>query len=732
MVFVVLPASIGAFFFVVSSRLLSTSGGLRLKNSTLTDSSRSLKSSEQALNDFLENQVLKPIAHEEHQRFPRLSDQRFENGEGSASPPLSFELMKSDVIPLPASNAVNEVVASAERKKAAAAAASASETKQSRTLSVSTTSSQKLHGERPSSVQASSSTKSTTWPESSGDVKKPIVLDLERHHEHSSIEASEEVDEAFEESLTSSDLTGPQEKLEWLEFPLVDNETAYLLEPFNRVDKSGCLNVRTSRIQIINGPPGFIQPRDQSSSSKRKARPRLVAGTQYEVTLAAISKDGKQQCVGGDYFETDLQGPKWKSRPPVLDHNNGTYSITFQIHPRFAGAHNFTIILLFANYEGLNRNPARWARQQIVLSLEIDFFLPEVIHTVADTSWISKMLRSASLSSLPSPSSPSSLKLRICQRQDFDRKYWTGRWTREEGYECPMDEQGRVSCRDPDSLVEEVWSEGLLSSLKSDGWVYSAHCAFKIFKEDEAWKCLNNKWLYFWGDSNMEDTITNLLNSVLGFKQSVPIIPRAFDKIIDSPNDGGKYSVRITNIFNGHHEVERKWEGLSSLLNPQYQTFIRSHFQNDTAPDFLIMNSGLHDGMYWKRVEQFLHDGVEHTWRFWDDVWQNMKAERPKIIYRSTVAAGGQQRILSMNPQKMEFYNHLLQDRLSQLKPKNLQFIDAFDITYPWHYDHVTNDGLHYGRSPSNIKGVVANPAGYKNFVDLMLGHVYLNAICGA
>ncbi|BBN07757.1 hypothetical protein MPTK1_4g06210 [Marchantia polymorpha subsp. ruderalis] len=707
MVFVVLPASIGAFFFIVSCRMFSTSGGLPLENSTLTDSSRSLKSSGQALSDFLENKILKPIGHENHYQLSRIaSDQRLENGRDPASGPLTFGLKKSD-----------------------GAAESGAETKQSRILSVSTTSSQMLHEERPSSVLASISTRSTTRPEGSGDVKKPIVVDLERQHEHSSIEASEEVDEP----LTPSDLTAPQGPQEWLEFPLVDNETAYLLEPFNRVDKSGCLNVRTSRIQIMKGPPGFIQPSGGgSSSSKRKARVRLAAGSKYEVILAAISNDGKQQCVGGDYFETDLQGPKWKSRPPVLDHNNGTYSITFQIHPRFAGAHNFTIILLFANYEGLNRNPARWARQQIVLSLEIDFVLPEVIHTVADTSWISKMLRSASLSSLAPPSSSSSLKLRLCQPQDFERKYWTGRWTKEEEYECPMDEQGKVSCRDPDALVEEVWSEGLLSSLKSDGWVYSAHCAFRIFSEDEAWKCLNNKWLYFWGDSNMEDTITNLLNSVLGFKQSLSIIPRVFDKVIDSPNDGGKYSVRITNIFNGHHEVERKWEGLSSLLNPQYQTFIRSHFQNDTAPDFLIMNSGLHDGMYWKKVEQFLHDGVEHTWRFWDDVWKNMKAERPKIIYRSTVAAGGQQRILSMNPQKMEFYNHLLQDRLSQLNPKNLQFIDAFDITFPWHYDHVTNDGLHYGRPPANIKSFIAKPAGYKNFVDLMLGHVYLNAICGA
>uniref|UniRef100_A0A0A9DY71 Uncharacterized protein n=1 Tax=Arundo donax TaxID=35708 RepID=A0A0A9DY71_ARUDO len=55
--------------------------------------------------------------------------------------------------------------------------------------------------------------------------------------------------------------------------------------------------------------------------------------------------------------------------------------------------------------------------------------------------------------------------------------------------------------------------------------------------------------------------------------------------------------------------------------------------------------------------------------------------------------------------------------------------IDNFDMTYPWHYNNRCNDGVHYGRAPARLvwrDGKI----GHQYFVDLMLGHVLLNAIC--
>jgi hypothetical protein len=50
-------------------------------------------------------------------------------------------------------------------------------------------------------------------------------------------------------------------------------------------------------------------------------------------------------------------------------------------------------------------------------------------------------------------------------------------------------------------------------------------------------------------------------------------------------------------------------------------------------------------------------------------------------------------------------------------------------MTFPWHYDNRCNDGVHYGRAPA--KRVWRDgKIGHQYFVDLMLGHVLLNAIC--
>jgi hypothetical protein len=141
-------------------------------------------------------------------------------------------------------------------------------------------------------------------------------------------------------------------------------------------------------------------------------------------------------------------------------------------------------------------------------------------------------------------------------------------------------------------------------ALESNGWVYSAHCSFKLFEADAAWRGLDGKWLFFWGDSNHVDTIRNLLSFVLGVKDT-SAVTRRFDTVFTNPS-GGPETVRITNIFNGHWNMSMNYLGLQSLRNRESRHLLWSYsMSHDRVPDVIILNSGLHDGNYWTSVFSF-------------------------------------------------------------------------------------------------------------------------------
>ena len=100
----------------------------------------------------------------------------------------------------------------------------------------------------------------------------------------------------------------------------------------------------------------------------------------------------------------------------------------------------------------------------------------------------------------------------------------------------------------------------------------------------------------------------------------------------------------------------------------------------------------------------------------------------PEVIYRTTVTTGGYARRLAFNPNKMEAFNGVVLDKLRAHGLVD-RVIDDFDMTYPWHYDNRCNDGVHYGRAPAKLKWRDGQ-IGHQYFVDLMLGHVLLNALC--
>ncbi|XP_010255884.1 PREDICTED: uncharacterized protein LOC104596427 [Nelumbo nucifera] len=473
----------------------------------------------------------------------------------------------------------------------------------------------------------------------------------------------------------------------WISVQVEPNLTSNLLSRWLDPGGEPCRDSRTVDIRI----PGLD---DQKPVE-------LSAGKIHEFVIQALDQSGKPRCLGGDYFETDLSGESWKTRPPVRDLGNGSYSLSLQVHPNFTGEYNLTVILLFRHFEGLKFSPHRFAYDRELRRIPVKFY--------------------RSNATLP--------QIRTCRKSDFSRDVWSGRWTRHgKNDDCKISNDGRYRCLNLDFPCQKPWCEGSLGSLESNGWVYSTHCAFRIFIADSAWKCLQNRWIFFWGDSNHVDTIRNLLNFVFDLPE-IKAVPRRFDMNFTNPRNRMQ-TVRITSIFNGHWNETQNYEGLNSLQDEEYRNLLKRYFSEETVPDTIVMNSGLHDGVHWKNVRRFTQ-GAEYAARFWKDVIESVKGRgkrAPEVVYRTTIATGGYARVLAFNPSKMEVFNGVL---LEKLKGAGIVsgVIDDFDMTFPWHYDNRCNDGVHYGRAPAKLKWRDGE-IGHQYFVDLMLCHVILNALC--
>jgi len=427
----------------------------------------------------------------------------------------------------------------------------------------------------------------------------------------------------------------------------------------------------------------------------------LSAGVVHEFGFQALDDSGNPLCLGGDYFEADLSGESWKSRPLVRDFSNGSYSISVQVHPDFVGVYNLTIILLYRHFEGLKFTPWRFSYDRILRNVAIRFYKTSV--------------------RLP--------ELQACKASDFGRDVWSGRWTRHgKNDDCAIGNDGRYRCLGKDFPCKAPWCDGSLGILESNGWVYSTHCSFKLYSAESAWNCLKNRWIFFWGDSNHVDTIRNMLNFVLDLPE-IRSVPRRFDMNFSNPKDPSQ-TVRITSIFNGHWNETQNYLGLDSLRDEGFQNLLKKYFTEDTIPDAVIMNSGLHDGVHWRNIRAF-SVGADYAASFWTDVMKTVKQRGlawPRVFYRTTVATGGYARSLAFNPNKMEAFNGVLLEKLKQAGVVS-GVIDNFDMTFPWHFDNRCNDGVHYGRAPAKMKWRDGQ-IGHQYFVDLMLSHVLLNALC--
>ncbi|CAN6548074.1 unnamed protein product [Malus baccata var. baccata] len=492
------------------------------------------------------------------------------------------------------------------------------------------------------------------------------------------------------EPISAHNSTGVSLKsgsMSWVAAGLEPNLTKNLLARWLAPGGEPCKDSKTVEISILD-----LDGRDLIE---------LSAGEVYEFQFLALGEDKSPRCLGGDYFETDLSGDSWKSRPLVRDFGNGSYSVKLQVHQDFMGLYNFTVILLFRHFEGLRFSPARFAYDRELRKIPIRFVKGSA--------------------KLP--------ELRTCEESDFGREIWAGRWTRHgKNDDCEISNDGRYRCLAPNYPCQSPWCNGSLGVLESNGWVYSTHCSFRLFSADDAWNCLSNRWIFFWGDSNHVDSIRNILNFILD-RPDIPSVPRRFDMNFSNPKDPSQ-TVRITSIFNGHWNETQNYQGLNSLKDEGFRNLLKTYFSEQTVPDTIIMNSGLHDGVFWSNIRSF-SNGASYAATFWVEIMESIRQRGltvPKVFYRTTIATGGYARTLAYNPSKMEAFNWVL---LEKLKEAGLLsgVIDNFDMTFPWHYDNRCNDGVHYGRAPVKMKWRDGE-IGHHYFVDLMLDHILLNALC--
>ncbi|KAJ8451974.1 hypothetical protein Cgig2_016555 [Carnegiea gigantea] len=169
-------------------------------------------------------------------------------------------------------------------------------------------------------------------------------------------------------------------------------------------------------------------------------------------------------------------------------------------------------------------------------------------------------------------------------------------------------------------------------------------------------------------------------------------------------------------LQDGHWNISQGHLGLKTLTLKEHRDSLESFFDGYVVPDTVLFNSGLHDGRYSRRLDQYVV-GADHAISIWRE-----------MIEGSTVATLSFMRYMGINPSNMEAFNGILAEKLKAARLIT-GIIDYFDMTWAWHFDRTSNDGMHYGRFPSKSKWKDGQIE-HQYFVDLMLGHVILNNIC--
>ena len=409
--------------------------------------------------------------------------------------------------------------------------------------------------------------------------------------------------------------------------------------------------------------------------------------------------------AGGDFFEVQLESSRYKARPPTIDNGDGTYSVSLRLpgDAYFAGHFTLSVELLWTRYGGLTLSHAykndRFWKNGKSKSL-----------SVASAEAGCPGQKEAGAAPTPDVWTP------CADTFPFTAPDWSGHWLKLPTGKCAA-----------------PYCTGDVRALAgADGWVYRLpSCYFHVPSNNDARACFGDRWLHMVGDSNHQDTARNLFADFLG----TPVLskgqemPRTYDvsRSFDRASGKGKATARVSNLFNGAPAMLGNNVGLDTFKDGGWLAKLRAPFANRAKlPDAVVFNSGLHDALHrhgkWFSLTGFAEslDGALEVL-----LADNMlgaappqsppppgEVGRPPLaVWRNTVVpAGGTNRRLPLNPQKVAVQNNVTTTRLQEGGSRRWLIVDAYDVTWAWHWDNKHSDGGHYGCVEGGGRGLTDAP----------------------
>ena len=355
------------------------------------------------------------------------------------------------------------------------------------------------------------------------------------------------------------------------------------------------------------------------------------------------SNGGIRNCLGGYPIAVYLAGPTMKKRPLIRDMYHGLYQVV--------ASSQLTVGLHWLSIETTNHSHATFA-----INFTDDQPLLRVVSSL-DTRWLTLPVHPLIGQHLPASATLSLPTSRDhCTEEHFEiESEWSGEWIRL-GQPANTSVSSAVEAAEPSRCPVVPHSERLVPlhgepvlpvcsgvfpsnstspTSFTQPWVYTrSSCVFHQYSVGETLTCLDNSWLLVIGDSNMQDWKRNLLGLLLGARHLWRIEQgRTTDDVwtlqpaptLQAGSTPPRPShVRITQVFDGHHDETNNGEGMHSFRFASMQSRLRGLFNGSAAasvnvsgaelppvPSHVIFMSGLHDAFSARQLDRmgsWVHD----------------------------------------------------------------------------------------------------------------------------
>uniref|UniRef100_A0A7S4GJF1 SGNH hydrolase-type esterase domain-containing protein n=1 Tax=Eutreptiella gymnastica TaxID=73025 RepID=A0A7S4GJF1_9EUGL len=286
---------------------------------------------------------------------------------------------------------------------------------------------------------------------------------------------------------------------------------------------------------------------------------------------------------------------------------------------------------------------------------------------------------------------------------------------------------------------ENPFCEGNAKMVSKEGWVYAPYgCHYRLYERNEAWQCVSGKHLLFTGDSTMQEDYLEFIKHLLGIKEGDKVNGptwkkfRNYDHVHANPHNK-QQRVRVQMVWNGHPDHYGLHWGLRTYTDPSHQVRLKDILQPSEAtavdtrrPDFVFINSGMHDVFLYNITLGEYDTIANYTERlvYAIDFLESIRGrDQSVVIWRATKApAGPKYRNWHINPHKY-LQGPLIIDTLQRISRDHVQsrpwmeYMDAWDLTFPFHWDDVYSDGHHYSATKNKM-------------VEYMFLQILLNRVC--